>query len=60
MLEKRQKLIRLADCLECGWGVVDEYTMGNLAKDSDDEKWIERPERAAEKAAGNIVRSITK
>ena len=49
LLEERQKLIRLADRSDHGWGVVDEYTADDLADDSDDEKRIERAEKAAER-----------
>ena len=52
LLDERQKLIRLADRSEHGWGVVDEYTADDLAEDSDDEKRIEKAERAAERKAG--------
>ena len=48
LLEERQKLIRLADRSDHGWGVVDEYTADDLA---DDEKRIERAEKAAERKA---------
>ena len=44
LLDERQKLIRLADRSEHGWGVVDEYTADDLAEDSDDEKRIEKAE----------------
>ena len=43
-----QKLIKIADRLEFGWGVVAEYTAEELAEDSDYEK---RPSKA-EKAKG--------
>ena len=52
LLDERQKLIRLADRSEHGWGVVDEYTADDLADDSDDERRIEKVERAAERKAG--------
>lgn len=52
LLEERQKLIRLADRSEHGWGVVDEYTADDLAEESNDEKRIEKAERAAERKAG--------
>ena len=52
LLEEHQKLIRLADHSEHGWGVVGEYTAGDLADDSDVEKKIEKAERAAETKAG--------
>ncbi len=52
LMADRQKLIRLADRSEYGWQVVDEYTADDLAEGSDDEKRIEKAERAAERKAG--------
>ena len=51
LLAERQKLIRIADWLEHGWGVVVEYTADELADDSGDEKWFVKAERAAEHKA---------
>ncbi|ETW96471.1 MAG: hypothetical protein ETSY2_46335 [Candidatus Entotheonella gemina] len=51
LLTERQKLIKIADRSEYGWGVVAEYTTDELAEDSDDEKRIEKAERAAEQKA---------
>jgi hypothetical protein len=48
LLAERQKLIKIADRSEHGWGVVAEYTTDKLAEDSDDEKRIEKAEKAAE------------
>ena len=47
-LAERQKLIKVADRSEHGWGVVQEYTADELAEDSGDEKRLEKAERAAE------------
>ena len=52
LIDERQKLIRLADRSEHGWGMVEEYTADNLAENSDDERRIEKAERAAERKAG--------
>ena len=52
LIEERQKLIRLADRSEHGWGMVEEYTADYLAENSDDERRIEKAERAAERKAG--------
>jgi hypothetical protein len=49
LLAERQKLIRLADRSEHGWGVVAEYEADELAADSGDEKRIEKAEKAAER-----------
>ena len=51
-LEERQKLIRLVDCSKNGGSRVDEYTVTNLANNSDNERWIEKAERAADRKAG--------
>ena len=51
LLGKRQKHIKMADRSENGWAVVQEYEADALADDSDDEKKIEKAERAAEKKA---------
>ena len=47
-ISDRQKLIKIADRSEHGWGVVQEYTADELAEDSGDEKRLEKAERAAE------------
>ncbi len=52
IIAERQKLIRLADRSEYGWNVVDEYLADDLASGSDDEKRIEKAEKAAERKAG--------
>ena len=49
-LLEQKKLIRLADSSKHGWSKVDEYTC--MADDSDDERRIEKAERAAERKAG--------
>ena len=51
LLAERQKLIRIADWSEHGWGVVVEYTADELADDSGDEKWFVKAERAEEHKA---------
>ena len=48
LLAERQKLIKIADRSDLGWAVVSEYT----ADDSDDEKRLEKAEKAAERKAG--------
>ena len=49
MLERRQKLIKLADRSEYGWRTIKEYEEDDLAKDSDNEKRIAKAEYRAEK-----------
>jgi len=51
LIRLRQKSIRLADHSEFRWSVVTEYDADELAEDSDDEKKIEKAERAAERKA---------
>jgi hypothetical protein len=48
-LARRQKLIKLADRSESGWAVVEEYDADALADNSDDERKIEKAEKAAER-----------
>ena len=51
LLSKRQKLVKIADMSENGWATVEEYVEDELAKDSDNEKRLFRPEaRAGRKA----------
>ena len=50
LLAERQKLIKIAD--RSGLGVVAEYTADELADNSDDEKRLEKAEKAAERKAG--------
>ena len=57
LLAEKQKLIRIADRSELGWGVVAEYTADELADDSDDEKRIEKAEKEAERKAGKKKRA---
>ena len=45
LLADRQKLIKIADRSDNGWGVVAEYTADELAEDSDDEKRLEKAEK---------------
>ena len=49
LIAHRQKLLKLADRSEYGWSVVEEYEEDGLADDSEDEKRIEKAERAAER-----------
>lgn len=49
LINKRMKLIRIADKSQFGWSTVLEYQSDELASDSDDEKKIFRSERRAEK-----------
>ena len=47
LLERRQKLIKLANRSEYGWRTVEEYEKDDLTKHSDDEKRIAKQEYRA-------------
>ena len=47
VLEKRLKLIRIADKSENGWLTVEQYLSDELASDSEDDKRIKKAEAAA-------------
>ena len=49
IIEKRQKLIKIADKNKDGWLVVQEYESDDLASDSEDDKKIRKAKAAAEK-----------
>ena len=44
-------MILLVDRSEQGWGMVEEYVADDLAKDSNDERRIEKAENMAERKA---------
>ena len=46
LIIERQKLMITEDRSELGWSVVVECTANELAEDSDDEKRLEKAERA--------------
>ena len=48
LLSHRKKLIKLADRSEAGWAFVEEYIEDDLADNSDDERRIEKAEKAPE------------
>jgi len=47
VIQKRQKLIKLADKSEAGWLAVEEYESDELADNSDDEKRIKKAQDKA-------------
>eukprot|EP00731_Ephydatia_muelleri_P023446 Em0015g1029a len=51
LIAHRQKLLKLADRSEFGWSLVEQYKEDALADDSEDEKRIDKAERAAERKA---------
>ena len=58
LLLERQKIIKIADHSEFGWGVVAEYTADDLADDSDDKKCLEKAEKAAERKVAKRKRKL--
>jgi len=54
MVNKRLKLVKIADKSEYGWDTVNEYTSDNAASDSDDDRKIRRAENAAAKKRKRI------
>ena len=48
LINKRIKLVKLADKSENGWATVEQYVSDDLASDSDDDKKIRRAENRAE------------
>lgn len=51
LIGERQKLIRITYSSERGWSVVVEYTVDELADDCDDENWLEKAKKSAERKA---------
>ena len=46
-LEKRNKLVKLADKSEVGWAIADEYQKDQLASNSEDDRKIRKAKKAA-------------
>ena len=60
LLSRRKKLIKLADRSEAGWALVEEYFEDDLAEDSEDERRIEKAERAAERKIAKCLHKVKK
>ena len=65
LIDKSQKLIKIADRSESGWLTAQEYETDEIADDSDDKKCIARAERQAERLKkrgvrllGNVVEEV--
>ena len=59
LVERRQKLIKLADKSEAGWLAVDEYESDELANDSADEKRIKKAQEKAAKRKKQHAKPFT-
>ena len=59
-IQKRQKLIKLADKSEAGWLAVDEYESDELADDSEDDKKIQRAQDKAVRKKKQLLLSRSK
>ena len=59
-VQKRQKLIKLADKSEAGWLAVEEYESDELADDSDDEKRIKKAQEKASRKKKQMGLARTK
>ena len=59
-IQKRQKLIKLADKSEAGWLAVDEYESDELADDSEDDKKIRRAQDKAVRKKKQLLLSRSK
>ena len=60
LINHRQKLTRLADESDLGWGIVKEYEANPLASDSEDEKKMYWAEARATKKLKDEKRAQTK
>ena len=56
LVDERQKLIKMADRSNFGWGLVSEYLTDELAENSEDERWIHKAEKAAGKKQNETLK----
>ena len=57
LINKRMKIIKIADRSEFGWATVKEYEADDLASNSDDERRLYRSEKRAKRAILKAKRS---
>ncbi|KAK3744395.1 hypothetical protein QZH41_012158, partial [Actinostola sp. cb2023] len=60
VIQKRQKLIKLADKSEAGWLAVQEYESDELADGSDDEKRIKKAQEKGARKKRQLMQQQTK
>ena len=60
LIQKRQKLIKLADKSEAGWLIVDEYESDELAEDSEDDKKIRKAQDKAARKKKQLLQTRNK
>ena len=60
LIERRQKLIKLADKSEAGWLAVDEYESDELADDSADERRIRKAQDKAVRKKFQMAKSASR
>jgi hypothetical protein len=56
LIQKRQKMIKLADKSDAGWLVVEEYESDELAEDSEDDKKIRKAQDKAARKKSNCCK----
>ena len=59
-VEKRDKLIKIADKSEFGWDTVNEYMSDDVASDNEDGKRIKKAEERAEQKKKKRIESYTR
>jgi hypothetical protein len=59
LIQKRQKMIKLADKSDAGWLVVEEYESDELAEDSEDDKKIRKAQDKAARKKKQLLQTKT-
>ena len=60
LVQKQQKMIKLADRSEVGWFVVEEYESDELTEDSEDDKNIRRAQDKAARKKKQLLQMSNK